>query len=239
MQDESISPIRGFFRKKWVIITLAVNVVIIVGVVAIAIYNSTKNAIIKFAIAPIDATIAVNGNDSYHNGSYQFQPGDYEVTISYEGLDSKIFNINLQPNTTIAVTTFLSENGNFDYYTYKDNNSSYLMLTRIASSSDNQTTDNDTSAEEFILQQEKNDSISEYTPIRFSVCEMPATRINCDAVEVTYDFSDSCNGQKCLIVKGREETLTDIVTDELASQLSIKGYDLNNYRYIYEQDTEI
>ena len=52
MQDGSISLIRGFFRKKWVIITLAVNVIIIVGVVAIAIYNSKKNAIIKFAIAP-------------------------------------------------------------------------------------------------------------------------------------------------------------------------------------------
>ncbi len=239
MQDGSISLIRGFFRKKWVIITLAVNVIIIVGVVTIAIYNSTKNAIIKFAIAPIDATITVNGNDSYHNGSYQFQPGAYEVIISHEGLDSKTFNINLQPNTTTAVTTFLSENGNFDYYTYKDNNSSYLMLTRIASPSDNQTTDEDTSAEEFILQQEQKDSISDLTPIRFSICGMPATRINCDAVEVRYDFSEKCNNQKCLIVRGREESLTETVIEELSNQLTSRGYNLNDYGYIYEQDTKI
>ena len=118
MQDGSISLIRGFFRKKWVIITLAVNVIIIVGVVTIAIYNSTKNAIIKFAIAPVDATIAVNGNDSYHNGSYQFQPGTYDIVISRDGLTSKTFNIELQPNNNIAITTFLSKNGNFDFYTF-------------------------------------------------------------------------------------------------------------------------
>lgn len=239
MQDGSVSPIGNFFRNKWVRAILAVDILAIIGIVTVVIYNLTKNAIIDFTIAPIDATITVNGNSNYHNGSFQFHPGTYEVTISHESLDLKTFIIELQPDSDVAITTFLSEDGIFDFYKLKDNYSSYLMLERIASPNNNQTTDHDTSAEEFILQQEQKNSISEFTPIRFAICENPATRVNCDAVEVTYDYSEKCDNQKCLIIKGRKEELTNDVITELTNQLSSRGYNLDNYRYIYEQDTEI
>ncbi|RYC75003.1 hypothetical protein [Candidatus Nanosyncoccus alces] len=239
MQDGSVSPIGNFFRNKWVRAILAVDILAIIGIVTVVIYNLTKNAIIDFTIAPIDATITVNGNSNYHNGSFQFHPGTYEVTISHESLDPKTFIIELQPDSDVAITTFLSEDGIFDFYKLKDNYSSYLMLERIASPNNNQTTDHDTSAEEFILQQEQKNSISEFTPIRFAICENPATRVNCDAVEVTYDYSEKCDNQKCLIIKGRKEELTNDVITELTNQLSSRGYNLDNYRYIYEQDTEI
>lgn len=150
MQDGSVSPIGSFFRNKWVRLILVIDVLSIIGIIAVIIYNSTKNSIINFTIAPIDATITVNGNSSYHNGSYSFHPGTYEVVISHDGLDSKTFTIELQDNSNAAITAFLAKDGNFDFYRLKDNYASYLMLERIAVSSDNQTTDHDTSAESFI-----------------------------------------------------------------------------------------
>lgn len=156
MQDGSASPIKIFFRNKWVRLILILDVLVIIAIVAIAIYNSTKNAIITFTIAPIDATITVNGNSSYQNGSFQFRPGTYEVVISHDELDSKSFTIELEANSNAAITTFLTKDGSLDFYELNDNQSSYLMLSRIASSSDNQTTDHDTSAEAFITKFEKN-----------------------------------------------------------------------------------
>ena len=169
MQDGSVTPIGNFFRNKWVRLILVIDVLIIIGVIAIIIYNSTKTAIIDFTVAPVDSVITVNGDSSYHNGSFQFHPGSYEVVISHDGLDSKTFNIELQANNNAAVTTFLAKDGNFDFYELKDNYSSYLMLERIASSSDNQTTDHDTSAEEFIADFQRNYKLySTELPVTYS-----------------------------------------------------------------------
>lgn len=164
-----MTPIGNFFRNKWVRLILIIDVLIIIGVIAIIIYNSTKTAIIDFTVAPVDSTITVNGDSSYHNGSFQFHPGSYEVVISHDGLDSKTFNIELQANNNAVVTTFLAKDGNFDFYELKDNYSSYLMLERIASSSDNQTTDHDTSAEEFIADFQRNYKLySTELPVTYS-----------------------------------------------------------------------
>ncbi len=169
MQDGSVTPIGNFFRNKWVRLILIIDVLIIIGVIAIIIYNSTKTAIIDFTVAPVDSTITVNGDSSYNNGSFQFHPGSYEVVISHDGLDSKTFNIELQANNNAAVTTFLAKDGNFDFYELKDNYPSYLMLERIASSSDNQTTDHDTSAEEFIADFQRNYKLySTELPVTYS-----------------------------------------------------------------------
>lgn len=169
MQDGSATPIGNFFRNKWVRLILIIDVLIIIGVIAIIIYNSTKTAIIDFTVAPVDSTITVNGDSSYNNGSFQLHPGSYEVVISHDGLDSKTFNIELQANNNAAVTTFLAKDGNFDFYELKDNYSSYLMLERIASSSDNQTTDHDTSAEEFIADFQRNYKLySTELPVTYS-----------------------------------------------------------------------
>ena len=150
MQNENLSLVGKFFRSKWVWLAIAVDVIIVIAIVVVIIYNATKSAIISFEIAPIDATITVNGDSSYHNGSFQFHPGTYEISISHEGLDSKNFTVELDANSNAAITTFLTSEGGFDFYKLKDNYSSFLMLARIAASDDNKTTDKDTSAEEFI-----------------------------------------------------------------------------------------
>lgn len=59
--DESVSPVRQFFRHKWVRLILALDVVAIVAVVGILIWNATKTATINFSVAPIDASIQIGG----------------------------------------------------------------------------------------------------------------------------------------------------------------------------------
>ena len=251
MQEGDISLVGKFFRNKWVILTLFINVVIIIFIIIIIINKATQTAVLNFTITPVDATITVNGSGGYENTGqalendqnsgrfYSFTPGTYEIQISHPDLDTKIITVDLKPNSNTTVTTFLSKDNDLYFYTLKDNSGSFYRLVSIASASNNQTTDHDTSAESFISQQERQDSINKITPIRFSICEEPATRVNCNAVEVTYDYSKKCDNQKCLIIKGRKEELTSDVTKELSSRLISNGYNINNYRYIYEQDTKI
>lgn len=79
MQNEGVSPLKAFFQNRWVRVVLVIDIVIIAAIIGIIIYNATKNAIISFAIAPIDATITVNGNSSYSNGSQIiYRKADYD-----------------------------------------------------------------------------------------------------------------------------------------------------------------
>ena len=251
MQDGSVSPIKAFFLNKWVWLILAIDIAAIILIIIISVNKATETAIINFNVTPVDATITINGRDGYENygqpiegnknsdRSYSLKPGTYEIQISHPDLDTKTFNLNLESNTNTTVTTFLSKDGDFYFYTLRDNLSSFNRLTSIASAKDNQTIDQDTSAEAFILQQERKDSITKLTPIRFAICGEPASRVNCNAIEVTYDYSEKCDNQRCLIIKGRADELFNDVINELANQLEVKGYNLKNYRYIYEQDTRI
>ena len=227
MQDGSVSPIGSFFRNKWVRLILIVDILAIIGIIAIIIYNLTKNSIINFTIAPIDATITVNGNSSYHNGSYQFHPGTYEVVIYHDGLNSKTFTVELQDNSNAAITTFLSGSDNFDFYRLKDNYSSYLALERIAAASDNQTTDHDTSAEEFIADFRRNYNL-------YST-QLPATYSEYDdnnelVKYISVNKSDKCDVTLCikaLMNSESDRTLAD-------SLLQGKGFNLEDFEIEYK-----
>ncbi len=118
----------------------------------LSINKATETATINFNIVPADATVTINGSGDYKNNgpAYSFLPGTYEVQISHPDLDTKILTINLEPNSNLTVTTFLSKDNNFYYYTLYGNYGNFYKLASIASAQDNQTTDNDTSAETFI-----------------------------------------------------------------------------------------
>ena len=227
MQDGSVSPIGNFFRNKWVRAILVIDVLTIIGVVTVVIYNLTKNAIIDFTIAPIDATITVNGNSNYHNGSFQFHPGTYEVTISHESLDPKTFIIELQPDSDVAITTFLSEDGFFDFYKLKDNYSSYLMLERIASPNNNQTTDNDTSAEDFIANfQESYNLYQTKLPVTYSEYDDNGKLIKYISVRDGHN----CTFTLCLITSIYDEKDKDFVK----SLLLDAGFNMENFEIEYK-----
>lgn len=234
MQDENLSLVGKFFRNKWVWLVMAIDVIAIVAVVAIVIYNATKTAIISFEVAPIDATITVNGDSNYSNGSFQFHPGAYEVNISHEGLDSKNFIIELDANSNAAVTTFLSKDGDFDFYRLKDNYTSFLMLSRIASFEDNQTTDKDTSAEGFLEDFQKASQLAKQElPIVYNTYEeiTQPSLLYVTTKNITIALSDDDKCQKTLCLKatiwvGDKEFVNKLLEE--------KGFDLKQYEVIYE-----
>ena len=137
----------------------------------LSINKATETATINFNIVPADATVTINGSGDYKNNgpAYSFFPGTYEVQISHPDLDTKTLTINLEPNSNLTVTTFLSKDNNFYYYTLYGNYGNFYKLASIASAQDNQTTDNDTSAETFIKKyQEQYDLYTTELPVTYS-----------------------------------------------------------------------
>ena len=146
------SLLSNFFHNKWVLLFLCFNAILIIAVIAIAVYNNTMSAIITFNIAPIDAKISVNGNDKYKNGSFRFHPGKYNVVISRDGLDSKSFDLELDGYSSTVVTCYLSANNgdDFSFYEKNKNNLSALKLISMLSSDEEQIFDKDYSAKGFV-----------------------------------------------------------------------------------------
>lgn len=156
MQDGSVSPIKAFFRNKWVRLILVIDAIIIISIAIFLIINATKQSTITFNVVPANSQISLNGKSGYSNGTYRLTPGIYDVEISHEGLDTKNFEIDLEKNDSATIITFLHQGDNFDFYTLRDNIGDYFGLAEIASAGYNQTTDQDISAGEFIAQFQKN-----------------------------------------------------------------------------------
>lgn len=147
----ALSPIQLFFRNKWVRLTLIFDVVLIIVLIAVLIWQTTKVSTVNFDVTPIDSRITINGNNTYQNGQYSLTPGSYEITVSHDQMTPKTFTVHIAPEDIVTVTTFLTDQGNtFDYYKLRANYMSYQKLTEIASAENNLTSDHDASAESFI-----------------------------------------------------------------------------------------
>ena len=151
------SLVRAFFRKKWVIAILIVDVLLLVVIGVIFAINASKTAMIEINVTPLDAEVSINGAGGYKNGTYSFAPGTYEIRISRDGFETKNFTIELAPHNIANITTYLvGENGDFEFYELKDNYESMLLLEEIVGADNNITTDGDSSAEEFVEEYRRN-----------------------------------------------------------------------------------
>ena len=81
-------------------------------------------------------------------------------------------------------------------------------------------------------------AIGQITPLYLSLCGVPATRMNCDAVVINYDRVPECQNQECLVINGRRPTLTNEVLTAVRNKLSENGYNLDDYKYVYMQNDE-
>ena len=79
-------------------------------------------------------------------------------------------------------------------------------------------------------------SLSEVVPIYASMCGEPASRMNCDAIVVQYDRVSECGNEECLVINGRGAKLTDEILSLVREKLAEKGYNLDDYQYIYVQN---
>lgn len=239
MQDENISPFKAFFHNKWVWLILSINIIVIIVTIAILVTESSKTAIVEFNIAPIDAKISVNDSAEYsNNNSYYFSPGTYQITISHDNLDTKVLTIELEPNHNLTVSTFLKgAKNNLDFYTLKENYTSFEALAEIASEVNNLTIDHDTSAEEFIADFQNSYRIFDILPI---IEQFPSEYGLDYGVHYAYDIlqimdgrtsSDECTKTLCILItdtSGKKEQFALSTIDSL-------GFNHNAYQIIYKE----
>lgn len=230
--DGSISPVRAFLRNKWVRLVLIIDVIAIIAVIGILIWNATKTATINFNIAPVNAKIQIDGRGDYSNGTYRAQPGTHEITISRDGLTTKTFTLDLKSGYDATLTTFLSNNGNFEFYELKDNYESFQKLAEIASSSNNITTDHDTSAEQFISNLEQILSITDVLPIKGYVYAEPSVNSSTAGFAIRNGTGETeCEKITCLLVNYYGKDYESAVMESIQDA----GYNPTNYQIIYER----
>ena len=231
--DGNLSPLRDFFRNKWVRIFLIIDVFIIIILVGIKIWQSTKVSVIEFNIAPIDATISVNGNTNYSNGQYSITPGTYEIKISHKDLEPKTMTVNIEPHQIVPITLFLTgANNNLEFYELNDNYKSFEKLQSIASANKNTTTDNDTSAEKFIPKLKQKISIFDKLPIKGYVYANPEANSSSAGFTIrSGQNTNSCEKTACLIVnyygRGYQEAV--------AAKIKEAGYNPADYEIVFER----
>lgn len=224
-------------RNKGLIIGLIIGVVVVAAVFGII--NALRSAVVVIQVAPTNATVTIGGK-SYENGSYQFFPGKITAIISAEGFDSKTVDLQLDVNSQNKILTYLNPtNGDYSFYEKKENiNSLNILLTAngfiggVANEKQERfSTDQDDSADDFI----KKIQIKNKMPIKFSQCGKPATRMNCNAIQIDYDYDEKCGNSLCLIIKSRSEKINDEIKEGVRKELMKVGYKLEDYKLSYSR----
>ena len=231
--DGSVSPVRQFLRHKWARLGLFIFIIVIVGI-AIFLINTAKTASLILSVAPVDASIQLNGQGNYANGVHQIQPGTYEVAISHDGLNPKTFTVDLESGHVTMVIAFLSDNGNFDFYALKDNYISFQKLAEIASQDNNTTTDQDVSAEQFIQDFQQNYQLYQ-TALPADIYEYQENNGLYTTTQYIAIEADKNNNacQKTLCIKAKIVISND--TDSVINFLQDKGFNLKLIEVEYEE----
>ncbi|MBR2741157.1 PEGA domain-containing protein [Candidatus Saccharibacteria bacterium] len=230
------SMLKSFFKSKWILFILLIDIIVIIVIITLLIINSNKSSKLVFSVTPLDATISVNGNTGFTNGSNSISPGKYDITISRDGLESKNFTADIVGDQTVTISAFLADaDKTFDFYKLTENVSSMEKLQEIASKSNNLTTDHDTSAEEFILEYETNASNANLV-LPFNYTEYKDSSDSPTGKEVVKDITirkgspKDCKQSLCI------EVLMALTDDrELVKQLlEERGINPNGYEIIYK-----
>ena len=182
------------------------------------IFDLLKNSELSILFTPSDAEITVNGRHS-SNGIYRMYPGMVTVEIKKDGFDPQQFNIELKSHEVSQIYGYLKPNdGSFEVF--KTSGRDYNILKLVA---------NDEEALAFIDKNEKQNRIIDFLPAFSSVEKIPYA-----TVEVT----DGTDSEQCLAEFCLRLTATNVDNDKaynvMKQYFEIKGYNLDNYKVIYE-----
>ncbi len=229
MQSEETTKLA---RNLLIIIGSAILVVLIVifGIIPL-IKSLNRPAYLDILLAPSDAVVSIDGAE-YTSATYEFEPGSYIAVVKRQGFKDKTFELELARGETAKLYTYLiPEDNDWSFYEEEMNKTSLENLIRIVEHSE--TEEKNTEVENLI----KKVNIESAMPIDFAVCREPASRMTCDSVEVTYDYEKECDNMLCVVITGRNSELTNEVLNEVKTRLLEKGFNLDNYKYIYKQNT--
>ena len=93
------------------------DIIAILIVVLVLIYNGAKTATLEVYVAPIAAKIELNGKEYENFKSYDIIPGEYNVVISMDGMQTEEYSLVVEEDGFSRIRTFLLDNdGGFGYY---------------------------------------------------------------------------------------------------------------------------
>ena len=248
--ESNVSPVRAFFRNKWVRLILVIDVLVLVAMVVIMVINAMKTAVINISVTPLDAVVMVDGHE-YENGwSYRLMPGEHEVAISHEGFVTKTFNVEIGSDEIANMTTYLVGEGEFEastagvndprfeWYKLKDNYGSFTRLAEMATPGNNITYDQDVRAGEFVEEVQKALGLMGELPIIRQISHyFPETGVkHIDKITIMngtkYDDGENCKTYLCLCIEYYDDGVVDNYYDLAVDKVLEAGYDVEDYEVI-------
>lgn len=220
-----------FFRNKWVRTILALDVLIVVAIILVF-FMKPRNALITLNVVPYDSTIMINGKE-YENGTYAFEPGNYNIEISHDNLEPKNLDVSFGSGQDVTIAIFLKgKDDSLDFYTLKENLQHFYDLEDIAASWSNTTYDKDSSAEGFITKIRKAlDLYNSVLPIDHQEYKTTdrGQKLTMD-ITIKKDLDSECKTFLCL------KALMALTDDKefVKSLIKKKGMELEDYEIYYK-----
>lgn len=113
---QNLSPLQAFLRSKWVRVVLVVDVLLVLLLIGVAIFQNTKTATVDILTVPSVAKVKIGGGE-YESGAYRIHPGDYEATVYADGFVTKTVPVEARAGEISKVWVYLMpEEGNLNYY---------------------------------------------------------------------------------------------------------------------------
>lgn len=220
----------GFLKNWWVKIILLLDGVLILAVVVAGLMRGERNAVIDFEVAPIDAEVFLNGKSGYTDGEYKVSPGEYQVKVVREGLDTREFSVNVGANEYVTVATFLTKEGGFSYYELKENYADYEELREIVARNELMNSKEESAAaREFVRRFEKAYAIFDESFIGEAMSYADGTG---DWRVWGSEGVAECEKTLCLeVVDILEEN-----KDDLQKLISGAGYNFSDYQIVYRNN---
>ena len=207
-------------QHRWVAVLVLVNILAVIVVIGLIIFNNMRTAAVDITVAPSEAVIELNGRKYDNLGSYDILPGEYRVKISMEGMQTKEFDLILASDGFAKIETYLvDENGSFDYYWTHQGDE--VLLAEVA---------NDKDSKAFVEKYNKVTGIVNLLPLEYYDREDPNNPVG---IFIDQD-EDICQDDAiCLSVYGGEKH------KELAlSLISEVGYNPDDYNVVFVSEAE-
>ena len=241
MQDNYLRKIYIGAAALFAIIITTVLVIFLIIVPAIK--NANRPAFLDILVAPVDANVIIGGEE-YRNAVYEMEPGHYTAIVTREDFNEVTVDFDLEKNKTAGLYLYMEPtDGNWDFYGKKENQDSLEALLRL----NNYNSDGAAWWPPVQVIQEKDAAkklaerykVKSILPVNVSLCGEVATRMTCNAMRVEYKYSKKCGDSLCMVISGRSKELPNEALNEIREKFTEGGFDFDDYRYIYVQDSRI
>lgn len=209
-------------HKVLVGVIFANIIAILVAILIIVIHNS-KTATIDIMVAPSGAEISLNGKKYDNFTSYNVVPGDYQVVIEMEGMQTREYDLTLEDGEFARIWNYLVDaDGGFTYY--ESHPDEVEVLKDVA----------DGMARDFIGGFENLYAITDVLPLTFSnTHEQDANEIVSISIRLGEEGECEKRGY-CLVVTD----YTGKNTEKALAMIRDAGYNPDDYEIIFKKKVE-